>query len=85
MLFARNLSNKDKKKLLDNALKNRISCCKKYFHKTPKPTGELKEKKSLKKIVKPRSLSEMNFRNVEEIVIPQEQRQKILNNLRQVL
>ena len=31
--FARNLSNKDGKKLLDNALKKRISCRKNYFKK----------------------------------------------------
>ena len=35
--------------------------------------------------MKPKSVSDANLRNVEEIVIPPEKRQEILNKLRQVL
>ena len=41
--------------------------------------------KSLKKIVKPKLDPEANSRNVEEIVIPPEKRQEIINELRQLL
>ena len=37
------------------------------------------------KIVKPKSLSDKNSRNDEEIIIPLEKRQEILNEKRQVL
>ena len=37
------------------------------------------------KILKPKPVPDAKSRNVEEIVVPPEKRQKILNELRQVL
>ena len=45
----------------------------------------LQETKSLKKIVKPKPVTDENSRDVGEMVIPPEKRQEILNKLRQVL
>ena len=54
---------------------------KKLFHKTTKATGELIGNKTAEKIVK----SGVNSRNVEEINIPPEKREEMLNELRKVL
>ena len=57
---------------------------KKVDHKAAETTGEFIGNKIGAKIVKPKSAIEENFRNVEEIVITPEERQEILNKLRQV-
>ena len=41
--------------------------------------------KIAEKIVKPKSAPGVNSKNVEEVLIPSEEKQKILNELRQVL
>ena len=58
---------------------------KKVVHKTAKRTGESIGNKFANKIVKPKSISEMNSRNFEEIVTPPEKREEILNQLKQAL
>ena len=37
------------------------------------------------KIVKPKRVSDVNLRNVEEILIPPEKREEIIKKLRQIL
>ena len=58
---------------------------KKVIHKTAEATRELIGNKIAEKIVKPKPVPDENSRNVEEIVIPPEKRQEILNELRQAL
>ena len=58
---------------------------KKVVHKTVEATGELIGNKLTKSIVKPKSTSRANSRNVDVVVIPSEKRQEILNELRLVL
>ena len=76
--FARNLSNKYGKKILDAA--TRLDAVKttpkKVVHKTIQAAGEFIENKIAGK------MSYMNSRNIEEIVILLEKRQELLNNLR---
>ena len=58
---------------------------KKVVHKTAKRTGESIGNKFADKIVKPKSIYEMNSRNFEEIVTPPEKREELLNQLKQAL
>ena len=51
---------------------------KKVAHKTTGTTGEFIGKKITDKAVKPKPVPETNLRNIEEIVIPPEQRGKLL-------
>ena len=55
---------------------------KKVAHKAPEVTGKLIGNKITEEIVK--YMPDENLRNVEEIVIPTEQREEIWNELRQV-
>ena len=43
------------------------------------PTGEFIRNKIVDKTAKPISVSDQNLRDVEEIIIPQEKREQILN------
>ena len=61
------------------------NCYQKVYHKVAEATAEFIVNKIADKIVKLKPVSDMNSRNVEEILIPQEKREKILNKLRQVL
>ena len=61
------------------------SAFKKVVYKTAEGTGELTGNKIADKIVKLKPVLDANLRNVEEIVIPPEKTQEILNELRQVL
>ena len=68
MSFARNLSKKYVKQLLDaaewlDALKNNS---KKVVHKTPEARGEFIGNKNADRIVKPKLATEENSRNVNE-------------------
>ena len=54
-------------------------------HKTAETTGELIGNKIAEKNVKPKSVRDKNSRNFEEILIPLEKRQEMLNGLRKVL
>ena len=70
-------------------LENRTKCCKNCFqkvvHEAAEATGEFIGNKIADKIVKLKPAIDENSRNVEEIVIPAEKIQKILNKLRPVL
>ena len=74
---------------MDAAIKTGIdgakSTSKKVVHKTAEATRELIGNKVPEKILKPKPVLIVNSRNVEEIVIPLGKRQKILNNLKQML
>ena len=79
--FARNLSGKYGKKLLDTATKTGLDATKTAFkkvvHKTAEATGVLIGNKIAEKIVKPKPVPDLNSRNVEEIVIPTEKREEV--------
>ena len=70
--FTRNLSNEYGEKILDTATKIRLDPAKNCFQKAA-ATGELVGHRIAEKIVKPKPLSDVNSRNVE-----QEQRQVFL-------
>ena len=57
---------------------------KKVVYKAAEATGKLIVNK-IAKIVEPKSMSEVNSRNLEEIFISSDKRQGILNNFRQTL
>ena len=88
LLFMRNLSNKYGKKLLDIATKTGLeplkTASKKVVHKAAEATGEFLGNKIADKVMKPKPLPAQNSGNDEEIVIPPEKQQEILNELRQV-
>ena len=83
--FGRNLSNKYGKKVLDAATKTGLYASKKVVHKAAETTGEFIRNKITDTTVKPRSMSDVNSRDVEKLVIPPEIREEIQNELRQVL
>ena len=87
--YARNLSDKYGEKLLDTTIKTGLyaakTASKKVVHKTAETTVELIGNKIAQKSAKPKSVPEANSRDVEEIVIPAEKRQELLNDLRQML
>ena len=58
---------------------------KKVVHKAAETTGEFIANKIGDKILKQKPVIFENSRNVEEMIILPEQREKILNKLRQVL
>ena len=72
------------KKNFDTATKTGLDAAKiaseKVVHKTAEATGELTGNKIAENIVKSKPVSDVNSRNVEEIVIPPEKRQEILND-----
>ena len=77
--FARNLSSKYGKKLLDTATKTGLDAAKiaskKVAHKTAEAIGEFVRNKIAERIEKPKTVCDENARNVKEIVIPPEERQ----------
>ena len=83
-LLTRNLSNKYKIQLLDTGLDSLKTASKKVVHKAAEAIGEFIGVKIADKIV-PKHVIDENPRNVEEIIIPPEKREKILNELRQIL
>ena len=83
--MARNVSNKYKKQLLDTVLDSLKIAPKKVTPKAAEAIGEFIGKKITDKIVKPTQVIDENRRNVAEITIRPEKREKILNKLRQVL
>ena len=58
---------------------------KKVVHKTAEATGEFIGNKITDKIMEPNPVPEENSRNFEEIIIPPEKREELLNELKQVL
>ena len=89
MSFARNLSNKYDKKLLDTAPKTRLTALKTsskwLIHKTAEVVGEFFGKKIAEKHLKLQPIYDTNPRDVEEIGIPLEKRKDILTQSGQVL
>ena len=83
--FARNLSNKSRKQLLDAGLDALKTASKKVVNKTVERTCKFLGKKVAEKIVKTKHLIDENPRNIEEIIILSEKRKEILNESRQVL
>ena len=65
-----------------NALK---TAPKKVVHKIAEATGEFIGNKITDKIMEPNPVPEENSRNFEEMIIPPEKREELLNELRQVL
>ena len=78
--FRVDLSNKYGKQLLDAATKTRLDAlnttCKKLVHKS---TGEFIGNKIADEVVKSNLVFDENLRNVEEIIISPEKREKMLN------
>ena len=89
LIFGRNLSNKYRRQLLDTATKTGADALKraskKVVNKAAEATGEFIGKKIADKIMKTKPLPVENWRNVEEIVVPEKKRQETLNKYRQVL
>ena len=89
LLFPR----KYRKQLLHTRLDALKTASKKVVHKVAEATGEFLgnkiadgvAKSKNDKIVKPNHEIDENPRNVEEIIIPSEKREEILNELREVL
>ena len=57
---------------------------KKVVHRAPEATEKFKGSNIADKILKSKLVSDENSRDIEEIVIPPEKREGILNELRQV-
>ena len=76
--FARNLSKKYAKQLLDTGIDALKTASKKVVHKVAEATGEFIGNKIADKTVKPAE----NLQDVEEIIIQAEKRVQILNELR---
>ena len=78
-MFARKLSNKYGKQLLDTGDKTGLDALKTTFqnvaHEATEATGKFIGNKIVDKIVKSKPVPDENSRNVEEIVIPPEKRQ----------
>ena len=85
----RNLSNRYGKQLLDTATKTGLdalkTASKKVVDKAAEVARELIGNEIADKIVKPKPVPDVNLRNIEETIIPPEQREDILNELRQLL
>ena len=82
--FAKNFCNKFKKQLFDIGLGAPKTASKIIVHKAAEVTGEFIGKMT-DKIVKPKYVINENSRNIEELIVPPEKREEILNKLRQVL
>ena len=74
---------------MDTGLDSLKTASKKVVHRTSELLGnkiaDAVTKSNDDKIVKPKHVIDENPRNVEEIIIPPEKREEILNALRQVL
>ena len=84
LLFGTNLSNKCRRRLLDASTKTGLDVLKtastKVAHKAAEATGEFIKNKIVNKIVNPKPVPDVNSRNV-----PPEQKEEILDELRQAL
>ena len=87
--FARNVSNKYGKLLLDTVTKTGLDALrttsKKVAHKAAEATGEFIENKIADKTVKPKPVTDDISRRVTEITFPPEKKEEVPNELRQVL
>ena len=89
MSFARNLSNKYGKRLLNAASKAELDevkfVSKKLVHKMAEAAGESWENKISEKFWKSKPTSDINSRDVEKMIISPEILKEILNDPRQIL
>ena len=80
LTFARNLSNKYGKKLLDTATKTGLDAAKtsskKAVQEIAEATGELIRNKIAGEFVEPNPATDVNSKNVEDIAITTEKRQE---------
>ena len=74
-----------KKQLLETGIDALKNASKKVIHKESEATGEFIGNKIADKIIKPKHGIDENPTNAEEIIIPLEKREEVLNQLRQVL
>ena len=82
MSFARNLFGRfGKKRFTKTVLESAKTASIKVVHETAEATGKITGNKIAENIVKPTPVSDEHSRNIEEIVIPPEKRQEILNIL----
>ena len=70
---------------MDTQLDALKTASKKEFYKAAEGTGEFLIIKIADKVLKQKPVIDENSRNVEEIIIPPETREEMLNELRQVL
>ena len=84
LLFAINFSDKYRKQLLDTGLGALKTASKKVVHKAAEGTCEFTGSEIADKIVKAKPAIDENSKNIEEVIIPPEKREEILNALRQV-
>ena len=70
---------------MDAGLDALKTASKKEIHKAAEATAEFIGNKIADKIVKPKHAIDVNPENVEEIIISSDEREEILNELRQVL
>ena len=85
LLFGRKSSNMYGKKVLKAATKTGLDGLKTATKIVAHKGGEFIRHKITKKIVGPKPLPDDDLWNVEKIIIPQETREEILNELKQVL
>ena len=83
MSFARNLSNKYRKQLLNTELDALKTASKKLFHKLAETTDEFLGNKITDTVAK--SNNNKIVKAVEEVIIPPEKKEEILNESIQVL
>ena len=80
MSFARYISKKYEKQLLDTATKTGTdapeSLTKKVVHRAPEATSEFIGKKTTEKVLKPKPTINENSKNIEEIIIPPQKEHK---------
>ena len=83
--FARNFSNKYSKQLLDTGLDALKTASKKVVHKAAEATDEFIRNKIEDAVGKLNKDKTLKTNPVEEIIIPPEKREEILNKLKQKL
>ena len=85
----RNLSNKYGKQLLDIAVKTELdalnNASKKVVQKAAETTGHFIGNKIAEKTVKQKPIPDENLTDVDKIIIAPQQREEMLNELRQVI
>ena len=89
LLFARSLSNTYKNQLLDTGIDSLKAASEKVVHKTGEFLGnkitDAVAKPHDNKIVETKTVINENLKNFEQIIIPLEKREQILNEVRPVL
>ena len=79
LLFARNFSNKYRKKIIGYRARCFKNCFQKVVHKAAKATDEFIGNNIAEKIVKQKLVIDEISINVDEIIIPPEKKEEMLN------